>query len=817
MTASTIRFTCLAALLFVLASCGSTSNSPPADVLTDLARSDQTSDIAGDAAPDAADATPDAGDATPDAASPTPEFVFEVRQHQGAVSDAPFAQDAARLVRNLDQAQVPNVLHVALTDDGTWAANDKGEIFLEKTAGEGFLKVADGLMGEVSCLCADWPNGLLVCSGPLVYSLAPDGLPGASIELGGPALDTFFCNQQQVILYAGSVCIQSSGTCQDLSTGTIGTVLSGACLSNTLYLGTETGLWRRADDSFTLAWTPPDAEPIVALAAAADTLAAASLSTVVLLHSDGTVAATHSALDATLPAAGNTSVALDPTGSRWAVGHAIGLSSGNVDTTPVEHFHSLRYLPGERVSDVALPAADTLIAATSQGVSFLTRQTTTLAQKAEDLFNYLNDHHWRLGGFVSPHAVTDDPWNPTTLSLADDDNDGQWTQEAVGAFCFAYATTHDTRYLDAARKAVGNMFLLQDVPAIDFAQTSMGPGFISRSVVRDDEGLIFQEKATQSNWHLVHYTDGHDYYWKDDTSSDETTGHFFGWPIYYDLCAQDDQERDLVASHIVALADTILNQGYTLVDLDGEPTLHGYWQPERLAIAVDGLKACVDNGHTLDECGDAYFGGAYLNSAEILGAMLAAWHVSGQQRFLSAYESLVSDFRYDELATFSEYVMTWTQPGIANYCDHELADLAFLTLLRYEPNPQRRQLWVAAIHDAFAYEAEERNPLKSLALAAVMDTVPGLAQGVRTLQEYPSDMRMFLVDNSHRTDVKLGPDDRHGDPQFTTVLPYDEIALRRWDGNPYAVADGGDGTRILAPTFWLLPYWGLRYYGAITD
>ena len=73
------------------------------------------------------------------------------------------------------------------------------------------------------------------------------------------------------------------------------------------------------------------------------------------------------------------------------------------------------------------------------------------------------------------------------------------------------------------------------------------------------------------------------------------------------------------------------------------------------------------------------------------------------------------------------------------------------------------------------------------------------------------------MDNSHRTDYVQGPDDRHGDPQFTKAPPYDETLVKRWDQNPYAITTGSDPARQMTTSFWLLPYWGLRYYNAIVE
>jgi hypothetical protein len=119
--------------------------------------------------------------------------------------------------------------------------------------------------------------------------------------------------------------------------------------------------------------------------------------------------------------------------------------------------------------------------------------------------------------------------------------------------------------------------------------------------------------------------------------------------------------------------------------------------------------------------------------------------------------------------------------------------------------------------DAYEYEKGERNPLKALAMASALSDSPGLMDGFITLHEYPVDLREIPVDNSHRKDVLPDVADRFGNPQFQKVLPYDEIYILRWDMNPYLVKQGGSGNSWMSPSYWLLPYWGLRYYGAICD
>ena len=508
-------------------------------------------------------------------------------------------------------------------------------------------------------------------------------------------------------------------------------------------------------------------------------------------------------------------LAVAASAERWAFAHGIGASFVDASLSQRDYYHSLRWIPGQQVRAVALQGLNRRWIATEGGISRIDLVPTTLADKAA-LMESCNEGFWRLD-FVSDDGRRDDPWDlDEAIFHHDHDNDGLWTQMQIGAWCFAAAATGDQSYCERARRAMGAMLWQIDIPAVDFEAAGMQPGFVTRSFVRDDEGIVFDTKATQENWHLVeNWQDGHDYYWKDDTSSDETTGHFFGYPLFFDFCATDEERQDL-ADHAGALARYIVDNGFVLIDLDGEETTHGHWNPERMSIAVDGLSACMDE-YELDACAEARYGGGWLNSIEILGHLLAAYHMTGDPFFYEAYESLLDEHRYAEVVDFNDDIFTVSKRSIANHSDHELAMLAYHTLIRYEPDETRRQRWIQSLLGMYAWEIPERNPLWAAILAGFVPDGYQLNQAVGTLREWPEDWREWLVDNSHRLDVRRDAiPDRFGDPQFTTVLPYDEIRTMKWNGNPYSIVGGGDGRSVQAPWPWLLPYWMFRYHAAIS-
>lgn len=763
------------------------------------------------------DAEPD-GDVPSDAVAvdpgpPDPASSFWVRERATCVPDGPWPIDTVVQYRTTDVLPDLDARVAAAGADGTaWAGTASG-VARKGVQDAAFAAVA-GLPGDgaVTGLAARADGGVRVARGAWVGLLDAGGGVTGGFDAGAAVARVADCDGDGYAVSGGRVLRIGADALAPLFHEAPGTVHDVACVGSIPWVATDQGLFRLDDGGWAAAWSPQ--APVTIVAAGGGRVAATTGEAVAVVAADGTAVATLAPGPGGLPTGSVRALALSDDGGTLAAGHAIGATRIALDGPRVEHFVSRRWLPDDAATSVFLAPDGALWVATTAGMAALRVVPTTLADKAERMLERME---WfrRLDGFISPWARFPDPWTDAPLPRWDDDNDGQWTQEAVGALCYAYAATGDERYYQAARRSVTNMTMLVDVPSADFEAAGLGRGFVTRSFVRDDEGAVFDGKATQSNWHRTTYTDGHDYYWKDDTSSDEVTGHLFGFSLYHDLCAKDDAERVWVAERLGALAGYILDHGFTLPDIDGEPTTHGDWRPERLAIAVDGVEACVDAGHDFVMCIDAYAGGGFLDSTELLALMLSAWHVTGDVRFWIAYDALVRVHRYDRVATFHDQVATWAFPATANYCDHELADLAFLTLIRYEPDPVRRTHWIDQVLASFQYEVGERNPLKSLVIAAVQDAVPGLDAGVSTLVDYPEDLREWRVDNGHRVDYRRNVADRFQEPQFREAPPYDEITIKRWDHNPYRVADGGSGDVRMAPTFWLLPYWGLRYHNAI--
>ena len=161
---------------------------------------------------------------------------------------------------------------------------------------------------------------------------------------------------------------------------------------------------------------------------------------------------------------------------------------------------------------------------------------------------------------------------------------------------------------------------------------------------------------------------------------------------------------------------------------------------------------------------------------------------------------------------------TITCPSQMNHSDHELALLAYHTLIRYEADPDRRDRWIDSLRYLLHWERTERNPLWA-AFAAVLigEGAVDMEAALQSFRELPLLQQDWPVDNSHRRDALSWSDDRHGRPQFDRVFAYDEIRQVWWNGNFHVKQYGDDGRSVRSPMAWLLPYYMLRYAGVITE
>jgi hypothetical protein len=440
-----------------------------------------------------------------------------------------------------------------------------------------------------------------------------------------------------------------------------------------------------------------------------------------------------------------------------------------------EYFAGLRWLPDDQVTGIAVDG-DVAWIETPKGYARIEYRPTTLADKSDAFVRRIQERHVRWGLTAdSQLRVAGDLSTNRTRST---DNDGLWTAMYVAAESFRFKVTGDAAARENARRGMQAIVRLEQITG--------RPGFPARSFIK----VGADEQPADGEWHDTPDTA---WRWKGDTSSDEIVGHYFVYPIYLDLAADED-EKPALRAVIDRITNHILDNGYQLIDVDGKRTRWGWWAPGLIWEDPDetGLRAL----HML---------------SHLRVALSVTADPGNRKKFRAAYDDLIARHRYHLLLRNQKI----TIPGHINHSDDELAFLSFYPLLRYETVPALLAVYQQALERSWQTERPERNPLWNVIYAAGTRAAEfDREASLRTLREIPMDQIEWSVTNSHRLDVPIDSlADRFKRPQALIVLPYDELPMSKWNGNPFSL-DGGNGGRSEDDgAYFLLPYWMGRFHG----
>jgi len=474
-----------------------------------------------------------------------------------------------------------------------------------------------------------------------------------------------------------------------------------------------------------------------------------------------------------LPINDFTVIATESPTITW-IGSAEGAVRLNTSTRTVEYFAGERWLPDDHVIGLGFENGATWIE-TAKGLSRIEYKPMTLEEKSRAFVDRIQARHNRWGFTATSELRV--PGDLTTNQPVSTDNDGLWTAMYVAAECFRYKVTGQIDARDNARRGMQAILRLESITGI--------PGFPARSLVKVGDDV----QPRDGEWH-----DAADkgWRWKGDTSSDEIVGHYFVYGLYYDLVA-DESEKTQLRAALDRITNHILDHSYQLIDVDGQRTRWGWWGPDEI---------WQEPGET------------GLRALHILSHLRVAMHLSDNTpaaaKYRAAYDHLIKMRRYDLLTRNQKIAI----PGHINHSDDELAFLSYYPLLQYEKDPHLLAIYKQSLERSWQVERPERNPLWNAIFAAgtgaqEFDRDPS----IRTLREIPMDTITWSVRNSQRLDVPIDPlADRFKRGQALVVLPYDEIPMWKWNGNPYAL-DGGNGGRSEDDgAYFLLPYWLGRYH-----
>lgn len=444
----------------------------------------------------------------------------------------------------------------------------------------------------------------------------------------------------------------------------------------------------------------------------------------------------------------------------------------------IKYLSAERWVPDNKVNDIAVSDDGMIIyAATDKGISQITSYYTTLQEKADEYEEIIEKYHIRRG-FTATRTLKDYDMDDGEIDISD--NDGLWTASYVAAESFRYAATGEKEALEKARRGMNAMLFLTRISGI--------PGFTARAVRYPGEK---EYGDGNKEWAMAPTGECE---WKGETSSDEMTGHFFGFSVYYDLCA-DEKEKEDIRKAVCGIMDHIITNDYRLVDRDGLPTTWACWNPDML------------NHH------DKWFFEKGINSFELLAFLKVCDHVSEDDKYGKLYDKFVKLYHYP-LNAMQHKIRD------AHIChiDDNLGFLAALTLLRLEKNESLRSLYLCGLEDHWNYEKVERQPMFCFIHAALTGRDADLVEGIQSLREMPVDMIHYGMENSKRKDIVYDTEQEewHEAPQVKVPLAFDERNIHRPDNGGFEL-DRKYHHHVQEPTPFLLPYWIGRYYGLITE
>lgn len=449
----------------------------------------------------------------------------------------------------------------------------------------------------------------------------------------------------------------------------------------------------------------------------------------------------------------------------------------------IRYYASQRWLDDDYVLDLQVDPAGDLFVLTRSGLNKVEFQSFTLAHKASYYEAKIRQRHIRYG-FCSELRLTRSG-DPTSAEMIDTDNDGTWSSLYLASQAFKYAVTGDESARTHAWETFDALERLQSIHTVE--------GFPARTFERT--GFKFSDPdrwrpSPETNWE-----------WKGHTSSDEITAHTFAYAVLYEVATRTPAEKARIASLYERIINHILRNNYYLVDVDGQPTLWGRWNPEYVNQYPPTI---VDRR---------------LNSSEIVAFLQFAHRVTGKPVYREKAHELLERHGYLRNITNS-MAMIRSTPGFIfrgndmgnewNHSDDQLAFLNYWTLYRTALTDEHRRAYAAAIRDHWELEKLERNPLWNFICAMTGAPVFDPEGAIWTLQNFPLDLVAWSIQNSHRKDLTRLPANFR-QQETVELLPPDERPTMRWNGNPFALDGGAGGAIELAGDEFLLPYWMGRY------
>ncbi len=449
------------------------------------------------------------------------------------------------------------------------------------------------------------------------------------------------------------------------------------------------------------------------------------------------------------------------------------------------YFQGERWLVNNEIIDMKADTEGNIYLLSPTGLSKIAFSPTTLAAKANKIQDDIRKYHMRYG-FVC-EINYGKPGDLTTAQAVDNDNDGLWTTLYLSSQAFRFATTGEEiakRYAWESFEAFERLLTVNPLK-----------GFPSRTFER--KGIIHDTLAWRPSQNP-------EWDWKGTTSTDEYIGYLFVATVMDQFIAKTSPEKKRVADFIDAIMTHIIDNNYYFIDVDGQPTRWGRWNPEY----VNSYAKYVDDRK--------------LNSAHLIAGLQLAYSLTGKEKYKSEAYKMMDKYGYlDNIMIPMKTMMQTTEfvhkgevmGDTWNHSDDEMSFLTYWVLHKYPFNESLKKKYEWVARDHWEIEKPEKDGLWNIITYGISGDID-LNSTIWYLREYTPDLDRYSTKNSHRKDLVRIPENFR--EQITKeLLTSGERPMIRHNTNPFAL-DCNDGrSSRLAGDEYLLPYWMARYLKVI--
>lgn len=458
-----------------------------------------------------------------------------------------------------------------------------------------------------------------------------------------------------------------------------------------------------------------------------------------------------------------------------------------MDHEDFRYYASRRWLLEDKILDLAMDSKGNAWGLTKSGVSKVMFKMMTLREKAAYFHEKIRKRHLRYGLIGEVHLKK--PGDISSMEMVDTDNDGLWTSFYLGSEVFRYATTGDQR---ARANAMESFEAFERLLSINQLE-----GFPSRTIEREGYKVSDPNRWRQSpeeGWE-----------WKGHTSSDEFVAYIWVAGILHQYLDLDNEEKERVADFMDKIMMHIIENDYYFVDLDGNPTLWGRWNPEYINAYPESV---VDRK---------------LGSTTITAGLHLAYELTGKELYKEEWNRLFEEHGYLDnikipLKTIRSTPNVYYKghnmgEGGWNHSDDEMAFLTYWILYHFAPDKSLQGTYAEVVSDHWSIEKPERNALWNLIAYGTSGDID-LESVKWHIREFPMDQIRWRMENSHRKDLELMEPNFRNQTTRELISPAERTAVRH-NANPFRLDGGGGGHSELAGDEILLPYWLGRYLKVI--